>query len=259
MTIFDITLFWIHIAPSYYWLMYAIGFIWWYLIIKNSKLSSHFKKDTRWEWIDNLLFYIFLWVILWWRFWYILFYDLSHYLDNSIEVLKIWKWWMSFHWWVIWVIIAMILYWKKNKISFYEIADQVTRILPIWLWAGRVWNYLNKELLWYKYDWFLAVEKNWISYFPSPLIEFLLEWIVLYYILNYFYKKKLRHWQLASLFLIFYWIFRIVVEIFFRTPDSQIWYILWFLTMWTILSLPMIIAWIWFYIKLWKSKQQKKI
>lgn len=253
MTIFDINILWLHIAPSYYGLMYAIWFISWYLIIKKSKISRYFLKDKKNEWIDNLLFYIFLWVILWWRFWYVIFYDLWFYLDNSIEILKVWKGWMSFHWWVIWVIIAMLVYAKKYKINFYELADEITKILPIWIWAWRFWNYLNKELLGKEYNWLLAVEKNWISYFPSPLVEFFLEWLVLYFILNYFYKKDLSKGQVASLFLIFYSLFRIFVEIFFRVPDTQIWYIFWFLTLWIILTLPMLIIWIILFLYLWKK------
>jgi prolipoprotein diacylglyceryltransferase len=49
---------------------------------------------------------------------------------------------------------------------------------------------------------------------------------------------------------VFYAIFRIFVEIFFRAPDPQIWYIFWFLTMWEILTLPMLIVWIYYFIKL---------
>jgi len=71
----------------------------------------------------------------------------------------------------------------------------------------------------------------------------------LYFILRYFYFKKHNSWQIASLFLVFYWIFRIFVEAFFRQPDENIGYILWFLTMWEILSFPMILDWIYFYIK----------
>lgn len=249
MTIFDITIFWLHIAPTYYGLMYAIAFLAWYYIIKS-------RNVINWEKLDDLFLYIFLWVVLWWRFGYVFFYDFSNYLTSLLNILKIWEWWMSFHGWVIWVIIAMILFARKYKISFYRVADEVTAILPIWLWLWRIWNYLNKELLWYSpYNWFLSVQKEWIWYFPSPLLESFLEWFVLYFILRYFYNKKHYNWQIASLFLIFYWIFRIFVEAFFRTPDSNIGYILWFLTMWEILSIPMILAWIYFYRKVWQKIQ----
>jgi phosphatidylglycerol:prolipoprotein diacylglycerol transferase len=247
MKIFDITLFWIHIAPSYYWLMYALGFLIWYYIIKLRKII----KETI---IDDLLIYIVLGVVLWWRIWYIVFYNLWYYLSNPIEIFKVWEGGMSFHWWVIWVIIGMLLFSKKYKINFYKLADQITLVLPIWLWLGRIWNYLNKELLWFSnYNWPLNI--NWR--FPSPLIEMFLEGIILFIILNYLYIKKkntLKTWQIASLFLIFYWIFRIIAEAFFREPDKNIWYILNYFTLWEIYSLPMIIIWIYFFIKLKNEK-----
>lgn len=243
MTIFDITLFWIHIAPSYYWLMYALWFIIWYYIIK--------KRWIIWKkYLDDLFTYVFLGVILWWRIGYIMFYNFSYYINNPLEILKVWEWWMSFHWWLIGVVIALIIFSKVKKINLWKLADEVAAVLPIWLWLGRIWNYLNKELLWYSpYNWFLAVEKNWVSYFPSPLLESFLEGFVLFIILYFVYKKRKFYWQIVVLFLIFYWIFRIFVEAFFRIPDEQIWFIMWYFTMWEILSFPMILVWIFIYFK----------
>ena len=243
MKIFEITFIWVTIAPTYYWLMYVLWFIIWIYIIQKRWIIQ--KK-----YIDNLFLYIFLWVILWWRFWYVLFYNFSSYISDPLSILKIWEWWMSFHGWVIWVIIAMLLFSRKFKINFYKLSDQITLVLPIWIWLWRIWNYLNWELLWYSpYTWIFAI--NW--QFPSPLIEFLLEWIILFLILNYLYlKKNLKKWQIACLFLIFYSLFRIIVEIYFRIPDAHIWYILEYFTIWEILSLPMFLIWIFLYKKIWK-------
>jgi len=247
MKIFDITILWIHITPSYYWLMYALGFLLWYYIIKSRKIISE-------KILDDLLMYIVIAVVLGWRIGYIIFYNLNYYVANPLDIFKVWEWWMSFHWWVIWVIIAMIVFSKKYNISFYKLGDQITLVLPIGLWLGRIWNYLNKELLGFSnYYWPLNI--NWR--FPSPLIEMLLEWIILFLILNYLYIKKkdsFKPWQIASLFLIFYWIFRIIIEAFFREPDANIWYILNYFTLWEIYSLPMIIIWIILFIKLKNEK-----
>lgn len=265
MTIFELQLFWITIAPTYYGLMYAIWFMAWYQIIKN-------RWVIPFERMDNLFMYIFLWVVLWWRFGYVLFYNFSSYLSNPLEILKFWEWWMSFHWWVLWVLLAMYLFSKRYKINFLVLADQITLILPIWIWLWRVGNYLNKELLWYSpYNWLLAIEKNGVWYFPSPLLEAFLEWVVLYFVLLFFYKKMIKwntsfnntfndnyhRWQIWALFLVFYAIFRLFVEMFFRMPDSHIWYIMWYFTMWEILTLPMLIIWIILYFRfknnLWKT------
>ncbi len=239
MTIFEITLLGLKIAPTYYGLMYALSFLAGYFILKKRNFIDKSK-------MDDLFLYIFLWVVLWGRVWYIFFYDFSNYFSNPIDIIKVWQWWMSFHGWVIWVIISMIVFSKKYKIDFLKLSDQITLVLPIWLWLGRIWNYLNKELLWYSdYNWFLAVYINNVWYFPSPLLESFLEWLLLFLILNYFYIKWLfKKWQIASLFLILYSIFRLFVEMFFRQPDSHIGYIFWYFTMGEILSLPMFIIWI---------------
>jgi len=243
MTIFDLNIFWLHIAPSYYWLMYALWFIIWYYIIQK-------RWFIIWDKLDNLFTYIVLGVILWWRIGYTMFYNFSYYINNIPEIFKVWEWWMSFHWWVIWVVISLIIYSRRNKINIWKLWDEVVAVLPIWLWLGRIWNYLNKELLWYSpYNWFLAVEKNGIWYFPSPLLESFLEWVILFIILYFTYKYKKFSWQVVAMFLIFYGIFRIFVEAFFRMPDIQVWYIMWYFTMWELLSIPMIIAWIIIYLK----------
>ena len=245
MKIFDITLFWMHIAPNYYGLMYALWFLVWYYIIKSRKIIPQNK-------LDDLLLYIVAWVVLGWRLGYIIFYNFWSYIQNPLNILKVWEWWMSFHGWILWVIIAMLLFSKYHKISFYKLADQISLVVPIWLWLGRIWNYLNWELLWYSwYNWILNI--NWR--FPSPLVEMFLEWIMIFIILNYIYikhKNKFSNWQIASIFLILYWIFRIFVEAVFREPDAFIWYIWKYFTLWEIYSLPMVLIWIYFYNKLRK-------
>lgn len=237
MTIFEINLFWLTIAPSYYGLMYAIWFAIWYLYLKKTNIVPKNK-------LDDLLIFLVFWVILGWRLWYILFYDFSYYITNPESIFKVWEWWMSFHWWALWVILATYIFAKINKINFLKIIDEIALIVTVWIWAWRIWNYLNKELLWFEYNWFLAVEKNWHYFFPSPLVEAFLEWLVLFFILRYVNKNKKFDWLTWACFLIWYWVFRTIVEIFFRAPDIQIWYLFWFLTMWMLLSIPMIIIWI---------------
>jgi phosphatidylglycerol:prolipoprotein diacylglycerol transferase len=239
---------WIHF--NVYWLMYALSFIIWFYIIKKRKIFTHI------QWEDFFLF-TFLGVIIGGRLWYVVFYNLSYYLENIHKILYVWEWWMSFHWGALWVILAMILFSRKYNLNFLRVSDELTSVLPIWLFLWRIGNYFNKELLWYSgYNGIFAVEKNWTTYFPSPLLEAFLEWFILYFILLYIYKNKKFDWQVWSLFLIFYGIFRILVEIFFRQPDEHIWYILPGLSLWIIYSLPMIIIWLWIYIYLSRKNEQ---
>ena len=224
-----------------YGLMYALSFLVGFYIIKSRKTIS--DKN-----LDDFFIYIFAGVVLGWRLWYVLFYNFWYYLENLHKIFYVWEWGMSFHWWTIWVIIAMVLFSYFKKLNFFKISDELTSVLPIGLFLGRIWNYFNKELLWYQwYTWLFKVELNGINYFPSPLLEALLEWIILFLILCYVYRNKKFNGQVASVFLIWYGIFRLFVELLFRQPDDHLWYIIGNLSMGSILTIPMILSWIWFY------------
>lgn len=233
-------LFWLQI--NVYGLMYALSFIIWLYILKKRNVFTKIQ-------LDNFFMYIFFWVVLGGRLWYILFYNIDYYLQNFHKIFYVWEWWMSFHWGVIWVIIAMLLFSYKNNLKFSNVADELTSVLPIGLFLWRIGNYYNKELLWFSwYNGWFSVEKNWTNYFPSPLLEAFLEWMLLFLILCYVYRNKKFSGQVACLFLMFYWIFRLFVEFFFRQPDSQLGFIIWNFSMWSLLSIPMILFGIIFYI-----------
>lgn len=235
MTIFELNILGFHIAPSYYWLMYAFAFIYGIWFIKSLSKYSDSQRET-------LFLYVFFWVILWGRLGYVIFYNFSYYLSSPWEVLKFWEWGMSFHGGMLWVILAAYLFSKKYQFHKWDIWDDLAFIAPVWIFFWRIGNYLNKELLWFPYNGPLAVETNSGSYFPSPLVEAFFEGIILFFILRYFYYKKKFHGQVLALFLILYWVFRFFIEIFIRTPDSHIGYYFWFLTQGSLLSLPMIIV-----------------
>lgn len=239
MKIFEFSVFGFTIAPTWYWLMYVLAFVYGYYALKKSKKLSEIE-------LESLFFYIFLWVVLGGRIWYILFYNLWSYISTPLDIFKVWEWGMSFHGWLLWVLLAMLVFSQKYSFSFLRLADLLVKIVPVGLFFGRIGNYLNKELLGFSYSWPLAVQTSTGSYFPSPLVEAFLEWIIIFILLNYIHKASFPG-KLWSLFLIYYWIFRTFVELFIRTPDEQIWYYFWFLTQWSLLSIPMICVWVFFY------------
>lgn len=238
MKIFELDIFGFTLTPSYYGLMYVLWFL--YGIWAIHKTKKYTKKQ-----IDDLFFFVFLWVLLGWRLWYMLFYDLSDFLSNPLSLFRVWEGGMSFHGGFLWVVTALYLYSKRKNISFLSLSDDLAKIIPMGIFFGRIWNYLNKELLWFPYSWPFAVQTTHWSFFPSPLVEAFLEGIVIFIILNFILRIPKFPGQFAALFLIFYGIFRTCVEIFIRTPDPQIGYYFWFLTQGSLLSIPMIvIGWV---------------
>lgn len=216
MTIFTLHIGWFVLAPTWYGLMYTVSFL-----IGLFLMSREFKaKDT-----DIVFIATVLGVIIWGRLGYVFFYNFGYFLDNPAEIFMPWKGGMSFHGGAIGVIIAWYFAAQKIKQPFLSVADKLVWIIPVGLFFGRIGNFINGELLWMAgYSGVFARTVDWISYFPTPLLEALLEGLTLFLIL-WWKKKHISYpWQLGVWFLFFYGVFRFIAE-FFRNPDPQIGYI----------------------------------
>ena len=224
----------------WYSLAYIIGIILgWYLAKKyfvNKNISTKF---------DDYITYIIVGLILGGRFGYVLFYNFNFYLNNPTDILKIWQGGMSFHGGVLGIIIASIIFAKKNNDDVFEYLDVVALVSPIGIFFGRIANFINSELYGSITNVPWAVTFIQIDNFPrhpSQLYEALLEGIVLFFLLIYFKNKfSNKPGIISALFLIFYSIFRFFIE-FYRVPDEQLGYIFINLTMGQIISLIFLLS-----------------
>ena len=185
---------------------------------------------------------------------YIVFYNLNYYLNNFFDVFKIWQGGMSFHGGLLGIIIASIIFAKKNNQDPFIYMDQVSLVAPIGIFFGRLANFINSELYgtFSNVPWsVIFVKVDSLTRHPSQLYEAVLEGLILFLILMYFRKKKFlsKPGTISGLFLIFYSVFRFFVE-FYRAPDDQIGYLAFNLTTGQIISLVfLIIGTTIFYIK----------
>ena len=102
-------------------------------------------------------------------------------------------------------------------------------------------NFLNSELYGKETEIFWSViyaKVDNLTRHPSQIYEAVFEGLILFLILNFFVKKKQLYKKglISSYFLIFYSLFRFLLE-FFREPDPQIGYLIIGMTMGQILSL----------------------
>jgi len=225
----------------WYSLSYIFGILlsWLYckkILIKDKNISLLF---------DDLISYIIIGIILGGRLGYVLFYNLKYYLDNPIEILMIWNGGMSFHGGLIGVIVFTIFYAKKNNLNKFIFLDLISASAPIGIFLGRISNFINSELYGKQTDVFWSVifpKIDDVGRHPSQLYEALLEGIVLFVILFLLTKKNylIRPGLISAFFLIFYSIFRFIVE-FFRVPDEQLGFLYLNLTMGQIISLIFIV------------------
>ena len=155
--------------------------------------------------------------------------------------------------------IATIIFAKKNKQSPFEYLDIVSIVAPIGIFFGRISNFINSELYGTetKLPWaiqFIRIDDLYRH--PSQLYEAFFEGIVLFIILIHFKKNGFLKVPgfISSLFLIFYSIFRFIIE-FIRVPDKQLGYLFFNLTMGQIISLLFLLVGIYLAITKYENKK----
>ena len=235
------------LSIRWYSLSYIFGILigWWLgkkiftHILELSKFKCELKE------FDDLITYIIFSIIIGGRLGYVIFYNFEYYISDPIEIFKVWEGGMSFHGALLGIIFGTYLFALKRKIPVFLLLDIIACVSPIGIFLGRIANFINGELIGKttSVPWgvvFPAVDS--LSRHPSQLYEAILEGLVLFFILNkIIFKKSYKTGTCSCLFLIFYGVFRIIIE-FFREPDAQLGYILNLFSMGMILSFFMVLA-----------------
>lgn len=215
----------------WYSLAYLAGIFvgYWYLLKIIKQPGSPMARRHA----DDMVFYAALGIILGGRLGYVLFYNLGWYLQNPVDILKLWDGGMSFHGGVIGTTLGILFLARKEKLSWLRVHDYVACCVPFGLFFGRLANFVNQEL------WGAETDVPWAIRFveptvygpvlgpprhPSQLYEAGLEGLVLFAILWFmFWRTKARYepGKLVGAFILFYGIFRFGIE-FIREPDSQL-------------------------------------
>ncbi len=229
------------IAIRWYGLSYLLGFFGAYLL-GSSRITDNmpFSQSV----FSDLIFYVMLGVILGGRLGYILFYSPMLILHDPLKILYIWQGGMSFHGGLLGVMLSVVYFCYKFKLHFLDVADFIVPLVPIALCTGRCANFINAELYGRVTDvpWAMIFPNvDTLPRHPSQLYEMFAEGILLFIILNYLgYKHYLRGFN-TGMFLLFYSIFRIFLEL-FRQPDVGLGFILAeSITMGQLLSVPMFV------------------
>ena len=221
----------------WYSLSYIAGILIGWLLAKYLFINDKNIKNQ----IDDYISYLIVGLILGGRIGYILFYNLNYYLENILDIFKIWQGGMSFHGGLVGIIIASYLFAKKYKNNIFKYLDIIALVAPIGIFFGRIANFINSELYGYptSVPWAVQfVQIDNLYRHPSQLYEAALEGLLLFIILLYFWNKNFleKTGKLSALFLIFYSFFRFIVE-FFRVPDEQLGYLILNLTIGQLISL----------------------
>ena len=226
----------------WYSLAYIIGILFGWIVGKRFFITNPVLKQT----FDDFITYSILAILLGGRLGYVLLYNPKYYFYNFLDIFKIWEGGMSFHGGLIGVILASIMFAKKNNQNPYNYLDVVSIVAPIGIFFGRIANFINSELYGHETNlpWSVKfIQIDSLNRHPSQLYEAIFEGLILFLILIYFRRKGFMKIPglISSLFLIFYSFFRFVIE-FFRVPDEQLGYLFFNLSMGQIMSLTFFIA-----------------
>jgi len=216
------------VAVHWYGIMYALALL--SAIFVAKWLIRHDKIPISSELFDSYIWWAEIGVILGARIGYILFYDTNtmYYVTHPWQIFNPFIdgvyagiSGMSYHGAFIGFLIASILFCRKNKVSFWFLADIAVLGISAGYVFGRIGNFFNQELIGRVTDvpWGIYVDNSLRH--PSALYEAFLEGIVIFVILFLVRKRKTFDGQLAIMYGILYSIMRIIAE-FFREPDIQL-------------------------------------
>ena len=232
--------------------------------IRRESLWKYRTPPMEGEQAEGFLTYLILGVIVGGRLGYVFFYNFTYYLENPVDIIRVWDGGMAFHGGFIGVVLAVIFYTKYNGIPLLSAADLIAIATPPGLMFGRIANFINAEL------WGRPTDVTWGVIFPgeraqncpeiigdcarhpSQLYEAGLEGLLLFSILLClaFIGLFRKPGFITGVFILGYGVCRYIVEFFrvadpqFLSPENPLGYIYrvgdFGVTMGQLLSLPMI-------------------
>ncbi|MFT4311372.1 MAG: prolipoprotein diacylglyceryl transferase [Candidatus Woesearchaeota archaeon] len=128
----------------YYGLVYFLGFIFTYYFL-NTQIKKGTLKLTEKQ-LESFIIYALIGMLIGSRLFTFLIYNPSLFIADPLIIFRIWEGGMAFHGSLTGIIISTIIFARKNKINFYELADLAVIPSALFLFLGRVANYINAEI-----------------------------------------------------------------------------------------------------------------
>ncbi len=233
-------------AIRWYGLLFAMSFIFGYFIMQKI-----FKKEGVTEkLLDKLTSYMVIATIIGARLGHCLFYEPAYFLSHPIEILKIWEGGLASHGAGVGIVVALLIFSKKNKKPFLWVIDRIVIIVALAGFLIRMGNLMNSEIIgtvtdlpWgfvfiNSVDPRLAIDPR----HPAQVYEALAYLLIFIYLMWKYYKKSTppKNGFLFSMFLILVFSARFFIE-FFKIPQVGFEKNM-LLNMGQLLSIPFVIA-----------------
>ncbi|MFO7883031.1 MAG: prolipoprotein diacylglyceryl transferase [Kosmotogaceae bacterium] len=204
----------------WYGVFIALGIVISYLIGRKFAIREGIDEDH----IIELVFLGIVFGIIGARLYYVLF-NLSYYLKNPLEIMKIWSGGLAIHGAIFFALLVGFVYVrlrKKANMKFLQMTDIFTAMLPFAQALGRWGNFMNyeaygkpTELPW---KMFVPLANRMPGYsqyeyfHPTFLYESLWDFMVFGVLLWFFMKGRKNYGEVTGLYMIIYSIGRFFIE-----------------------------------------------
>ena len=189
-----------------------------YIVLKESKRFNISKAK-----ISDMLFYTMIFGIIGARLYYVIF-NLDYYINNPIDIIKVWEGGLAIHGGIIAGALYLIHYTKKNNLNTLLITDICVPGLLIGQALGRWGNFFNQEAhglattLEYLQNLHLpkfiinGMNIDGIYYIPTFFYESL--WCLIGLIIVLLIRRllKIKKGNITGIYLIWYGIGRFLIE-----------------------------------------------
>lgn len=217
----------------------------------NSESRFSLSKES----IQGLMTAMIIGLVLGARLGYVVFYNLAYYSKHPLEIFLPFSFangfqftgisGMSYHGGLIGVIIASLIFIKRNKLNFLDMADLVAPAAPLGYTFGRLGNFINGELYGRVTThpvgmYFPSAPGTGLRH-PSQLYEAFFEGILLFIFLWAMRKRRHPRGAMLAFYLIGYGTVRFFIE-FFREPDSHLGFVWGTFSMGQVLCLAMVLT-----------------
>ncbi|MCY4259217.1 MAG: prolipoprotein diacylglyceryl transferase [Rhodobacteraceae bacterium] len=231
--VFTLTLRWYSCA---YIVGFLIGWFWFVRLMRKREIWPDGTAPMPARHAESLLTWNIIGIILGGRLGYVSFYNPLYFLGSPWEIVMIWNGGMSFHGAFIGLILATILFCRRNGYPLGSVSDAIAIVVTPGLGLGRVANFINAELYGRPTTSLFGVVFPWgpasgcppgwsglCTRHPTQLYEALLEGAVLGILLYWLATRRFwlqQPWRIAGMFFFGYGSMRFLVE-FLRQPDMQ--------------------------------------
>lgn len=202
----------------YYGLVYAFGFILAMLILVNLAKRKEIKGFDV-EKAYDLTLIIILSSIIGARLFFELVYNFQSFINYPLQFFYFWQGGMSIHGGLLFGVLGVYYFCRKNKIHFYDVGDLLVMPLALMLFFGRIANFINGELYGKVTNVSWAVKFRGVEGYrhPSQLYEALKN-IIIFFTLAWMKTFKLRKGTIFWSFICLYGFLRFLVT-FYREAE----------------------------------------